>query len=285
MPYNVYMKKIIALFSLAFLAANTLFALDTIKLKASQELYYTDYEEAVITPSANGIFPVRLTVTVESSERTLYVKIYRATSASGPFELVIDSMQPNSEYFDLYDSSPMQAGIKYYYTAVLGQTDYKNAAPAQKSNVAIGWGALTHEAFYVFFNTTIKKSYQKMTIMNAKSALKKLGKEETTGNKTGKFSYDAKVKGMGGVATMTYQNYSDDNQVFFTGDMITKADMTSSGTMDGSVRMTGMYNGNIYFENLVIKEALPYAGTYGVKPDGTTRKEVDYSLNLLDELK
>lgn len=285
MTYNVYMKRIIAFFSLSFLAANTLFALDTIKLKASQELYYTDYEEAVITPSANGIFPVRLTVTVESSERTLYVKIYRATSATGPFELVIDSMQPNSEYFDLYDSSPMKAGIKYYYTAVLGQTDYKNAAPAQKSNVAIGWGALTHEAFYVFFNTTIKKSYPKMTIMNAKSALKKLGKEETTGNKTGKFSYDAKVKGMGGVATMTYQNYSDDNLVFFTGDMITKADMTSSGTMDGSVRMTGMYNGNIYFENVVIKEALPYAGTYGVKPDGTTRKEVDYSLNLLDELK
>ncbi len=285
MTYNVYMKRIIALFSLAFLAANTLFALDTIKLKASQELYYTDYEEAVITPSDNGIYPVRLTVTVESSERTLYVKIYRATSASGPFELVIDSMQPNSEYFDLYDSSPMQAGIKYYYTAVLGQTDYKNAAPAQKSNVAIGWGALTHEAFYVFFNTTIKKSYPKMTLMNAKSALKKLGKEETTGNKTGKFSYDAKVKGMGGVATMTYQNYSDDNQVFFTGDMITKADMTSSGTMEGTIHMTGMYNGNIYFENVVIKEALPYAGTYGVKPDGTTRKEVDYSLNLLDELK
>ena len=63
MTYNVYMKRIIALFSLSFLAANTLFALDTIKLKASQELYYTDYEEAVITPSANGIFPVRLTVT------------------------------------------------------------------------------------------------------------------------------------------------------------------------------------------------------------------------------
>ena len=129
-------------------------------------------------------------------------------------------MQPNSEYFDLYDETPMTPGIKYYYSAVLGQTDYKNAAPAQMSNVAIGWGALTHEAFYVFFNTTIKKSYPKMTIMNAKSALKKLGKEETTGNKTGKFLYEAKVKGVGGVATMTYQNYSDDNLVFFTGDMI-----------------------------------------------------------------
>ena len=176
----------------------------------------------------------------------------------------------------------MQAGIKYYYTAVLGQTDYKNAAPTQKSNVAIGWGSLTHEAFYIFFNTTIKKSYPKMTIMNAKSALKKLGKEETTGNKTGKFLYEAKVKGVGGVATMTYQNYSDDNLVFFTGDMITKADMTSSGTMDGTVRMTGMYNGTIYFDKVTIKEAKANSGTYGIKPQNAPRKEIEYSWNFVE---
>ena len=276
------MKKFILLYMLIVLSTLPLSAQNSIKLKASQELYYTEHEEAVIKPSDNGIYPVRLTVTVESADHTLYVKIYRATNANGPFTMILDSMQPNSEYFDLYDSTPMQPGIKYYYKAVLGKGNLQTAAPSQISNVAIGWGALTHEAFYVFFNTTLKKSYPKMTIMNAKSALKKLGKEETTGDKTGKFLYEAKVKGMGGLATMTYQNYSDDNLVFFTGDMITKADMTSSGTMDGTVRMTGMYNGNIYFENVVIKESLPYAGTYGVKPDATTRKEVDYSWNFVE---
>ena len=121
-----------------------------------------------------------------------------------------------------------------------------------------------------------------MTIMNAKSALKKLGKEETTGDKTGKFLYEAKVKGMGGLATMTYQNYSDDNIVFFNGDMITKADMTSSGTMDGQMQMTGMYNGTIYFENVTIKESKANAGTYGVKPQGTQRKEIEYSWNFVE---
>ena len=281
-----YMKKFysILFFILIFTQSCFVFAQTAIKLKASQELYYSEYEEAVIKPSENGIYPVRLTVTVESPERTLYVKIYRATTSTGPWTMIIDSMQPNSEYFDLYDSTPMQAGIKYYYTAVLGRDKLESAAPSQKSNLAIGWGALTHEAFYVFFNTTLKKSYPKMTIMNTKSALKKLGKEETTGDKSGKFLYEAKVKGMGGLATMTYQNYSDDNLIFFTGDMITKADMTSSGTMDGSMRMTGMYNGTIYFENVVIKESKAHAGTYGVKPDGTRRKEIEYSWNLLEEL-
>ena len=121
-----------------------------------------------------------------------------------------------------------------------------------------------------------------MTLMNNPSALKKLGTEETTGDKSGKFLYNAKIKGIGGLATMTYQNYSDDNLVFFTGDMITQADMFNSGKMDGSMQMTGMYNGTIYFENVTIKESKANAGTYGVKPQGTPRKEIDYSWNFVE---
>ena len=114
------MKKCILLYMLIVLSTLPLSAQNSIKLKTSQELYYTEHEEAVIKPSDNGIYPVRLTITVESADRTLYVKIYRATTANGPFTMILDSMQPNSEYFDLYDSTTMQPGIKYYYKAVLG---------------------------------------------------------------------------------------------------------------------------------------------------------------------
>ena len=276
------MKKYILFYIIILFLTLPLFAQSAIKLKASQELYYTDYEEAVITPSDNGIYPVRLTVTVESADRTLYVKIYRSTNAAGPFTLVIDSIQPNSEYFDLYDATPMQPGTKYYYQAVLGKENLQTASPEQKSNVSTGWGALTHEAFYVFFNTTIKKSYKKMTLMNNPSALKKLGTEETTGDKSGKFLYNAKIKGIGGLATMTYQNYSDDNLVFFTGDMITQADMFNSGKMDGSMQMTGMYNGTIYFNKVTIKEAKANSGTYGIEPQNAPRKEIEYSWNFVE---
>lgn len=277
------MKKLKSIIVLILFSAQTyfIFAQTSIKLKASQELYYTDYEEAVITPSENGIYPVRLTVTVESADRTLYVKIYRATTPTGPFELIIDSMQPNSEYFDLYDSTPMQAGIKYYYTAVLGRDKLESAAPSQKSNLTIGWGALTHEAFYVFFNNTIMKSYDKMTLMNKPSALAKLGHEEARGNKSGQFIYDAKVKGVGGVATMTYKNYSDDGLVYFDGDMITKADMFSSGNMDGNVKMSGMYNGTIFFDKAQIKNSRASAGFYTIKPAGSAVKDIPYTWNFV----
>lgn len=281
------MKRHIIFYILLILLTQKFFSQDSInnsiKLKASQELYYSEYEEAVIKP-LNGIYPVKLSLSVESNERTLYVKIYRSISAAGPFELIIDSMQPNSEYFDLYDSTPMKPGIKYYYIAVFGKTDLNSAAPSQKSNISIGWGALTHEAFYVYFNTTIKKSYPKMTLMNNPSALKKLGSEETRGDKSGKFLYNAKVKGVGGLATMTYQNYSDDNIVFFNGDMITQADMFSSGTMSGQIKMSGMYNGTIYFENITIKESQAHSGTYGIKPANSIRKEIDYTWNFVDKI-
>lgn len=277
------MKKQFLFYILLILLTQKFFSQASIKLKASQELYYSEYEEAVIKP-LNGIYPVKLSLSVDSNERTLYVRIYRSTTATGPFELIIDSMQPNSEYFDLYDSTPMQMGIKYYYIAVFGKTDLNSAAPSQKSNISIGWGALTHEAFYVYFNTTIKKSYPKMTLMNNPSALKKLGSEETKGDKSGKFLYNAKVKGMGGLATMTYQNYSDDNIVFFNGDMITQADMFSSGTMSGQIKMSGMYNGTIYFENITIKESQAHSGTYGIKPANSIRKEIDYTWNFVDKI-
>ena len=123
-----------------------------------------------------------------------------------------------------------------------------------------------------------------MTLMNKPKAISKLGTEETTGDKAGTFLYNAKVKGVGGVATMSYKNYSDDNLVFFTGDMITNADMFSSGKMDGSVSMQGMYNGTIYFSDVIIKEGKASSGTYGIHPKGSVRTNIPYTWNFATEV-
>ena len=266
----------------AVLAMTFTFALSgapRIKLWASQGVYFDPEEEAVLTASSKGIFPVQLKVSVESNDKTLYVKVYRSESGSGPFNLIIDSMQPNSEWFYLYDSEPMEVGKKYYYTAVLGKKDLKSASPDDKSDTVTGWGALTHEMFYVYFNTVISKSYSKMTLMNKPKAMSKLGTEETKGDKSGTFYYNAKVKGIGGVATMSYKNYSDDNIVWFTGDMITNADMFSSGTMQGIVTMSGMYNGTVDFSEIIIKEGKAAGGFYIITPKGTTTKKISYTWN------
>ena len=268
-------------FALCFLLfATTLFGGARIKISASQGVYFDPEEEAVLNASANGIYPVQLKVWVESNDKTLYVKIYRSQTATGPFSLIIDSMQPNSEWFYLYDSEPMQAGKKYYYTAVLGKDDLKTASADNKSETVTGWGALTHEMFYVYFNTTMSKSFSKMTLMNKPKAMSKLGTEETKGDKSGTFYYNAKVKGVGGVATMSYKNYSDDNIVWFTGDMITNADMFSNGTMQGTVTMSGMYNGTVDFSEVIIKEGKAAGGFYIITPKGTTTKKISYTWNF-----
>lgn len=251
-----------------------------ISVKASQEKYFENAEQKGLLPSKNGIYPVQLTVTVDSNDKTLYVKVYRAEKQNGAFKLVIDTMLGNEEYFDLYDSTPMEVGQKYYYVAVLGKSDINNAPAEQKSNIACGWGALTHEIFYVYFNSQMLKSYEKMTLMNKPKAISKIGREETTGNVSGQFLYEAKVKGMGGVATMTYKNYSDDGINYYNGDMITYADMFATGTMDGFITATGMYNGTIYFSDISVKESKVHAGTYGIHPKNSTRKNIPYTWNF-----
>ena len=256
-----------------------------ISLKASCEQYFipqSDQYDFYPTPSEDGIYPVKLTVTTKTPEKTLYIKIYRAENQNGPFSLVIDTMQGNEEFFDLYDTNPAKPGQKYYYIAVLGRYDLDNAPDHNKSSVVCGWGALTHEAFYVYFNNQLMKSYTKMTLMNKSNALGKLGHEETHGTYSGDFIYDAKVKGIGGIATMTYKNYSDDGISFFDGDMITKADMTASGTMDGTIKISGMYNGTVSYSDIKVKNSNAAGGTYKIKPAGTQAKDIDYSWNFVN---
>lgn len=263
----------------------TLRAQSQISLKASCEQYFNstaDEYDFVPAPSEDGIYPVRLTVTTKTPEKTLYVKIYRAEKQTGPFSLVIDTMQGNEEFFDLYDTSPAKPGQKYYYIAVLGRYEIDNAPAQNKSSVVCGWGALTHEAFYVYFNNQLIKSYKKMTLMNKPNALSKLGNEQAQGSHCGDFLYEAKVKGMGGLATMTYKNYSDDGICFFDGDMITKADMTASGTMDGTIKISGMYNGTVSYSDIKVKNSNAAGGTYKIKPAGTQAKNIDYSWNFVN---
>ena len=181
-------------------------------------------------------------------------------------------MQLNEEYFDLYDNQNLESGKKYYYKAVLGKD--KNTS---ESNVVCGWGALTHEAFFVFYNQNITKSYKKLPILSTKNALQKLGQQDANGNISGTLHYEAKVQGVGGVATMSYKNYSDTPEFTLDGDMITNANMLSNGTMDGFMNISGMYKGTIYYSDVIIKGGLSAGGTYGVEPFGTNRKNIDYN--------
>ena len=250
-----------------------------ISLKASCEQYFLDEYEPMPDPNANGVYPVKLTITTKTADKTLYIKIYRAESVTGPFSLIIDSMQGNEEYFDLYDSEPALPGQKYYYQAVLGRYKLEEAPADCVSEITCGWGALTHEALFVYVNAAFNKSYDKMTIMNKPGALSKLGIEEIRGNTSGTFKYEAKIKGMGGVATLTYSNYSDDGLLTINGSTSTTSDMLLTGSMEGILKVNGMYNVQIDYSKVQIKKGKAGGGTYGIIPAGAPRKEIEYTWN------
>ena len=272
-------KRLIFTGLILFALSAASFAQNKISLKASCEEYFLDEYEPMPKANENGVYPVKLTVTTKTADKTLYIKIYRATSSAGPFTLIIDAMQGNEEYFNLYDNEAAIPGLKYYYKAVLGRYTLENAPQDFKSDVTCGWGALTHEALYVYVNAALNKSYDKMTIMNKPGALSKLGSEEVRGNKTGTFSYEAKVKGMGGIATLTYSAYSDDGQLTIDGFNSTTSDMFLNGNMEGLLTVRGMYNAQIDYSKVLIKKGKAGGGTYGIIPAGAPRKEIEYTWN------
>lgn len=68
--------------------------------------------------------------------------------------------------------------------------------------------------------------------------------------------------------------------MYFTlnGNSNTTANMSSNGTMDGTMSCTGMYPGKIYYDRIDIKGGAAGGGTYGVEPDGGGRREIIYTI-------
>jgi len=130
------MKRLILFLTILF-SLSLLYAQELISLKASCGKYLTD--EMGVKAIPQGIYPIKLTVTTYTSEKTLYVKIYRSEKEAGPYKLIIDTMQPNEEYFYLYDDTNLSAEKKYYYIAVLGKYKLEDAPLEQKSKPCIGW--------------------------------------------------------------------------------------------------------------------------------------------------
>ena len=104
----------------------------------------------------------------------------------------------------------------------------------------------------------------------------KLGKEEVAGKISGKIYYHAKINGLGGLVTIRYENFSDEEGWVFNGEIITKANIKGNGNFDGKVDVSGLYNATVYFDKVKLENNLPSEGSYGVAFAGESRKEVPY---------
>ena len=92
-----------------------------------------------------------------------------------------------------------------------------------------GFQSINHKDFFVLFNHKIGESYKRIELLNKKSNLAKLGKEEVAGKISGKIYYHAKVSGLGGLVTIRYENFSDEEGWVFNGEIITKANIKGNG--------------------------------------------------------
>lgn len=135
---------------------------------------------------------------------------------------------------------------------------------------------MNHKDFFVLFNHKIGESYKRIELLNKKSNLAKLGKEEVIGKISGKINYQAKISGLGGLVTIRYENFCDEEGWVFNGEIITRGKITGNGNFDGKVDVSGLYNVSVYFDKVLLGNNLPCEGSYGVAFAGESRLEVPY---------
>ena len=240
------------------------------------------------SPNSLGVYPVRLRwqkPAVQDEIRGYHV--YRSTKEDSGFERI--SPEPvekeSGGFFTFIDNNPSAVPGKIFYYRV-SLLDSGGGASRFSETVA-GYGALSHERYMREYNKTIKSSHQKLTYMNKPGTTSKLGSEQKEGSISGSISYQARIAGLGGRVIIQYDRYADfyiDNTsalgpcFVLTGNMNTSASMNQSGTMDGTVHISGMYPGRVYYDKVQIKNGMAGGGTYGVEPDGFPRAELSWTV-------
>jgi len=258
-------------------------------------------QRAFISPdaaaNANGVYPVRITWKKPEKEDPYFYNVYRSTRADGGFAKINE--QPlkadgtgNTLYSldgDLYSfidrNDTAKAGKKYYYRVV--SLNILGDGNLDWAGIKEGYGALTHEQYILEFNKTMSAALKKLTLMYKSGNTDKLGSETKNGALGGTISYNAAIDGLGARIIIKVTDYAEfyieneqDKGRYFTlnGNSNTSANMSSNGTMDGTVNCTGMYPGRIFYDGVEIKGGAAGGGSYGVEPEGFTRKNVPYTI-------
>jgi hypothetical protein len=254
----------------------------TVRLEASKAENIGSYR-----PNSLGVYPVRLRWQKPADDESRSCHVYRSVRQDTGFERISSesALRETSGFITFIDeNSSAVPGRPYYYRVMLVNSEGE-AAPF--SETVMGYGAVTPEAYIREFTKTVKSSHTKLTYMHKSGSLSKLGKEQKPGTISGTLSYDAQRVGLGGRVIMQYDRYADfyiDNNrglgPYFTlsGNMNTTASMNQSGTMDGTVTISGMYPGRIHYDKLLIKDGKAGGGTIGIEPQGFSRTDVRWTL-------
>ncbi len=136
------------------------------------------------------------------------------------------------------------------------------------------------EDYTLNFFRKFNKTQTKLTYMNKKSSLAKIGKETVNGDLSGTVFYDVKFKGTGADVILRYTNYSDEEGWIFDGEIITHANMAQNGTFEGTIKVSGEAPGEISYNKVKLVKGNPGDGVYLILLPGKEQKEVSYTLYL-----
>jgi len=228
----------------------------------------------------NGVFPVRLTWDSPDGGADSY-HVYRSTKPDTGFRKITDTPVTALNYVDVNESA--KTGVYYYYK-VLSLNELKKGA--NYSMETYGYGAITADQYMREYNKTVKRSHKRLTLMNKSNDLDKLG-DETKSGVEGSIHYYARTQGVGARITMDYSNYvelyiNNDPSLgpYFklNGASNTTASMDASGTMDGTMNCTGMYEGAVGYGNIKIKGGGAGGGYYVISRKGFDNVNVDWTV-------
>ena len=158
------------------------------------------------------------------------------------------------------------------------------AAPDGLSQKAADDYALT-------FFKKLNETQTKLTYMNKKGSLAKVGTETVNGDISGTVFYDVQIKGAGAVVTLRYTNYCDEDGWIFDGEILTHSNMAQNGTFSGIIKVKspeipGVSEANqiiqaeISYDNVLLVKGMPGDGYYLVSIPNTPPRKVDYSVYL-----
>jgi hypothetical protein len=138
------------------------------------------------------------------------------------------------------------------------------------------------EAYTLTFFKKLNDTQTKLTYMNKKSPLAKVGTETVNGLVSGTCFYDVKIKGAGAIVTLQYTNYCDEAGWIFDGEIITNSNMAQNGTFTGTVKMKTPESSitpslEVCYDNVKLVKGEPGSGYYLVTLPDSNPVKVDYS--------
>ncbi len=141
-------------------------------------------------------------------------------------------------------------------------------------------GGDTAEAYALEFFKHFNETQKKLTYMNKKGSLAKVGTETVEGKISGTVFYDVKLKGLGADVTLRYTNYCDEEGWTFDGEIITHSNMSQNGSFEGSIKVSGLAPGEIIYDQVKLVKGNPGAGDYLIRLPGQSEAPASYKVYL-----